>query len=66
MLKTRSAAAARWPSALKPGRAAGWLAAGMATLLVAACGASSSGSSGGSSGPITIGVSVSLSGDFSV
>ena len=65
MLNTRSAAAARWPSALKPGRAAGWLAAGMATLLVAACGASSSGSSGSSSGPITIGVSVSLSGDFS-
>ncbi len=65
MLKTRSAAAARWPSALKPGRAAGWLAAGMTTLLVAACGASSSGGSGSSSGPITVGISVSLSGDFS-
>lgn len=37
----------------------------MATLLVAACGASSSGGSGSSSGPITIGVSVSMSGDFS-
>jgi len=65
VLKTRSAAAARWPSALKPGRAAGWLAAGIATLLVAACGASSSGGSGSSSGPITVGISVSLSGDFS-
>ena len=38
---------------------------GHATLLVAACGASLSGGSGDSSGPITIGVSVSLSGDFS-
>jgi branched-chain amino acid transport system substrate-binding protein len=65
VLKTRSAAAARWPSALKPGRAAGWLAAGMATLLVAACGASSSGGSGSSSAPLTVGISVSLSGDFS-
>jgi len=37
----------------------------MATLLVAACGASSSGGSGSSSGPITIGISVSMSGDFS-
>ncbi len=65
MLKTRSAAAARWPAALKPGRAAGWLTAGMATMLVAACSASSSGGSGSSSGPITVGISVSLSGDFS-
>jgi branched-chain amino acid transport system substrate-binding protein len=65
VLKTRSAAAVRWPSALKPGRAAGWLTAGMATMLVAACSASSSGGSGSSSGPITVGISVSLSGDFS-
>ncbi len=43
------------------------LAAAVSVLALAACGGSSSGGSGGSggSGPITIGVSLSLSGDFS-
>jgi branched-chain amino acid transport system substrate-binding protein len=44
-----------------------YLGAGLAALVaagLAACGSSSSGSSGGGSGPITIGASLSLSGDF--
>ena len=48
--------------ARQSGRMAG---GGHGNAAVAACGASSSGGSGSSSGPITVGVSVSLSGDFS-
>jgi branched-chain amino acid transport system substrate-binding protein len=48
-------------------RAVGIAAAGVAVfaLVAAGCGSSKSGGSGNSSGPITIGVSVSLTGDFS-
>jgi len=52
-------------------RTAGWWAAGLAAVALAIAGCSSSGSSGSSAGsgkstqPITVGVSVSLSGDFS-